>query len=80
MIFLDSPDDIKNKPGSLFLGFGLGPKQCVGMRLALIELKYLAVRVVQNWKLLKPDDDKIESISFRGFYLRKKINVKFTRR
>ena len=34
-----------------FLGFGLGPRNCIGMKFAIQELKYALVKLVLNYEL-----------------------------
>ena len=34
-----------------YLPFGLGPRQCIGVRLAMLELKMAAAKVIQQFKL-----------------------------
>lgn len=39
-----------------FLSFGYGPRLCIGMRLALLEIKIAMVHVLRAVKFIKTDD------------------------
>ena len=56
--------EIKRHPLS-FLGFGLGPRNCIGMKFALIELKLGLVKMLLNFEILPPKggfSEKLEII------------------
>ncbi|XP_064478953.1 cytochrome P450 3A43-like [Ornithodoros turicata] len=41
----------ESKKRLAFLAFGAGPRQCVGMRLAMLETVYIAARILQRFQL-----------------------------
>ena len=60
-----------------FLGFGLGPRNCIGMRLALLQLKICLTRMVYNYRLspgekmpavLEVDPTKVNSDAKGGIW------------
>ena len=59
---LRHPSEIKRNPAA-FLGFGLGPRNCIGMKFALIELKLAFVNLLKKFKIL-PADDFPEKLDF----------------
>ncbi len=42
--------DIKRNPAA-FLSFGIGPRSCIGMKFALIELKLALVNLIQKYQI-----------------------------
>ena len=48
------------KPGT-FLAFADGPRNCIGMRFALVELKYCIVKVLQKYKFVVCPETKVFS-------------------
>ncbi|KAM3965316.1 cytochrome P450 9e2-like [Aphomia sociella] len=43
-------EDMKNRPSHLFLGFGSGPRKCIGVRFAMITAKLAMVILLNNFK------------------------------
>ncbi|XP_025103420.1 cytochrome P450 3A29-like isoform X5 [Pomacea canaliculata] len=46
------------------LAFGYGPRQCIGMRLALLEIKFAAVRILRHFRFLPCEEDTPDKIEF----------------
>ena len=42
-----------------YLPFGLGPRNCVGMRFALVEAKMALIEIVRNFKILRLPETKV---------------------
>ncbi|CAH2048654.1 unnamed protein product, partial [Iphiclides podalirius] len=43
-------DEKKNRPSHLYLAFGAGPRNCIGMRFAMVSAKIAMVSLLQNFK------------------------------
>ena len=41
-----------NRHPNIHMPFGIGPRNCIGMRLALLELKMAVVEIMQKFKLI----------------------------
>ncbi|KAH9371942.1 hypothetical protein HPB48_010809 [Haemaphysalis longicornis] len=46
-----SPENECSLKKLAFAPFGIGPRNCVGMRFAMLELKYTVARLVQKYRL-----------------------------
>ncbi|CAG2240592.1 CYP3A [Mytilus edulis] len=58
------------RPMYSYLPFGLGPRVCIGMRLALIETKYALISTVQNFKFVVGSKTEIPMPLEKGFITR----------
>jgi cytochrome P450 len=47
-----SPEFNTNRNPYAFLSFGLGPRNCIGMRFALMSVKICLIKMVRNFRLL----------------------------
>lgn len=62
--FMKNSDANQN---NLFIPFGLGHKQCLGMRLALLEVKFLVVNLLKKYEFCRPTTPRHTFNYFRGF-------------
>ncbi|PIO75471.1 unspecific monooxygenase [Teladorsagia circumcincta] len=66
-IWGDDADDFRperwleqsERPTAAFLSFGLGPRQCIGMRLALMEEKLVLAHLLQRYDIIATDDTEV---------------------
>ena len=56
-LFIPERHAVKRHPVA-FMGFGIGPRNCVGMRFALMELKMCLARLLRTYDILP--GEKIE--------------------
>jgi cytochrome P450 len=67
-VFLPERHQTKRHPMA-YLPFGAGPRNCVGMRFALIEMKILLTRLLRDYNILP--GDQLES----KFNIREKVVI-----
>lgn len=59
-----------------YLPFGLGPRICVGMRLALLQTKMSIVNMLQHYRFMTCDQTEIPVILEKGFLTRAQNGIK----
>jgi cytochrome P450 len=78
-----TPEEKAKRHPCAYLPFGLGPRNCIGMRFALMEAKMALIEVVRNFKILRTPDTKVP-LETSGLFITKPkpgaAVVKFQRR
>ncbi|CAH8313161.1 unnamed protein product [Eruca vesicaria subsp. sativa] len=67
---------LKREPSSKFLVFNAGPRTCLGKHLALLQMKMIAVEIIQNYDFKVVEGHKIEPVP--SVILRMKHGLKVT--
>ena len=62
------PENLDNLVPYTYLPFGAGPRNCVGMRFALMEAKTIIVNVIPKFKFVKSPNTKIP-LKFKKFVI-----------
>lgn len=60
-----SEDNKKKRDNETFIPFGTGPRHCIGMRFALLEIKLLLSTILSKYKFVKCEQTEV------SFYLNK---------
>lgn len=68
-------DNISKRPEYSFIPFGIGPRICIGMRLALLEAKMALVYMLQNFSFTVCDTTEIPVTFEKGFVLKAQNGV-----
>eukprot|EP01095_Lingulamoeba_sp_RSL-Kostka_P002032 TRINITY_DN1289_c0_g1_i6.p1 TRINITY_DN1289_c0_g1~~TRINITY_DN1289_c0_g1_i6.p1 ORF type:complete len:436 (+),score=153.11 TRINITY_DN1289_c0_g1_i6:322-1629(+) len=58
-----------------YLPFGNGPRMCIGMRFAALEVKLTALSLLQKFKFKYEDKDKVEVVGFGSLRPKNGINL-----
>jgi len=53
----------------IFQPFGAGPRNCIGMRFALVEVKMAICKILQNFQLDVADDTPVSYLFFDQQYI-----------
>jgi hypothetical protein len=63
----DSSNDTKSRDSIAWLAFGYGPRVCIGMRLALMELKLTICHLLKRFRIEKCAQTKVILVYFVEF-------------
>ena len=79
-VFLPERHQTKRHPLA-YLPFGVGPRQCVGMRFALIDMKILLTRLLRDYDIVPGEDlEKKFVIRDQGVVSPKEVWIKLEKR
>uniref|UniRef100_M4EGI8 Cytochrome P450 n=1 Tax=Brassica campestris TaxID=3711 RepID=M4EGI8_BRACM len=75
-IWISENGGLKHEPSSKFLVFNAGPRTCLGKHIALLQMKMVAVEIIQNYDFMVVEGQKIKP--FPSVLLRIKHGLKVT--
>ncbi|KAK6035515.1 unspecific monooxygenase [Cooperia oncophora] len=67
-----------DRPSAAFLSFGLGPRQCIGMRLALMEEKLVLAHLLQRYNIVATCDTEEDLVPHRFDDIRSEVCYRST--
>jgi len=62
-------EDMNKVNQIIFQPFGAGPRNCIGMRFALVEVKMAICKILQNFQLDVADDTPVSYLFFDQQYI-----------
>ncbi|GFQ90426.1 cytochrome P450 3A4 [Trichonephila clavata] len=74
-----TPEERAKRSPYVFMPFGAGPRNCVGMRFALVEVKVCLAYVLSNFKIKKSSQTKVplEYLIGNGLLQPKDVTLQF---
>ena len=54
-----SPQEKAKRPNSVHLPFGMGPRNCIGKRLALLETKMALIEILKRYSFVQGPETKV---------------------
>ena len=58
-----TPEEKAKRHPCAYLPFGLGPRNCVGMRFAIMTAKMAIIEIVKNFKIELSPDTKVRTLA-----------------
>ncbi len=74
-IYRFSPEHKGNIAPYTWIPFGSGPRNCIGMRLAILEAKLAMVHLIQKYKFTRSPNTEVQ-LAMRADFFIKKILIK----
>ena len=59
-IYRFTPEEKAKRHPCAYMAFGYGPRNCIGMRYALLELKMALIEIVSKFKIVLAPETKVQ--------------------
>ena len=73
-----SPEETKGRPSIAHIPFGGGPRQCVGMRLAIMEYRLALVKLLKNHRFVTCEQTVVSFICWSKYFKTNFLIFNFT--
>ena len=64
-----TPEEKAKRPALCHIPFGWGPRNCVGMRFALMEVKMALIEILQKYKFVRTPETEVSSLIIRSLWV-----------
>ncbi|CDY71586.1 BnaCnng73560D [Brassica napus] len=78
--WISDSGDLRHEPSYKFMAFNAGPRACLGKHVALMQIKIVAVEIIQKYDFEVTKGDKIKPVPSVILRMKHGLSVKVTKK